>query len=220
VIMRVNINIYPQINTIGKMNAAYHKLKKILRKKGFIRYCDALKEDINPEYLRRLVNSGQLIRIDRGLYGLSTVMGSKDSSIAQAANKHPNGVICLLSALRFHGFSTQLPWQVWMAIENDRRNNRLPRESNISMKFVWFSGKVYSEGIDEHIIDGVKVRIYNPAKTVADCFKYRNKIGLDVALEALKEGRRARKFTADELTKYARIDRVLNVIKPYMEAVF
>jgi len=107
-----------------------------------------------------------------------------------------------------------------MAIENDRHNNRLPRESNKSIKFVWFSGKAYSEGIEEHIIDGVKVRVYNPAKTVADCFKYRNKIGLDVALEALKEGRRSRKFTADELTKYARINRVINVIKPYMEAVF
>jgi predicted transcriptional regulator of viral defense system len=202
------------------MNAVYHKIKNILGKRGFIRYRDALKDGINPEYLRRLVNSGQLVRIDRGLYGLSTAMGSKDSSIAQVAKKQPNGVVCLLSALRFHGFTAQLPWQVWMAIENDRHNNRLPRESNKSIKFVWFSGKAYSEGIEEHIIDGVKVRVYNPAKTVADCFKYRNKIGLDVALEALKEGRRSRKFTADELTKYARINRVINVIKPYMEAVF
>jgi predicted transcriptional regulator of viral defense system len=196
------------------MNSAYRKIKKILVQKGFIRYCDARKEGIDPG---RLVSSGQLVRVDRGLYGLSNATLSKDDSYARAAKKYPNGVICLLSALRFHGFTTQLPWQVWVAIEHD---SGFPRKSSIAMKYVWFSGKVYSEGIEEHIIDGVKVRIYNPAKTVADCFKYRNKVGLDVALEALKEGRRARKFTADELTKYARIDRVLNVIKPYMEAIF
>lgn len=196
------------------MNSAHRKLKINLVQKGYVRYCDVRKEGIDPE---RLVNRGQLVRVDRGIYRLPDTKLSQNNTYAQSAIKYPKGVICLLSALRFHGFTTQLPWQVWMAIEHD---SGFPRKSGIAMKFVWFTGQAFSEGVEEHIIDGVKVRVYSPAKTVADCFKFRNKIGLDVALEALKEGRRARKFTSDELTKYARIDRVLNVIKPYMEAVF
>ncbi|OGF01415.1 MAG: hypothetical protein A2509_02115 [Candidatus Edwardsbacteria bacterium RIFOXYD12_FULL_50_11] len=94
------------------------------------------------------------------------------------------------------------------------------KQIDTGLQLVFFSGESFTSGVEDHLVEGVTVRVYNPAKTVADCFKYRNKIGLDVALEALKEGRRSRKFTADELTKYARIDRVLNVIKPYMEAVF
>jgi len=195
----------------------YHKLKKILINGGFIRVRDAQKKGIHHEYLRRLVNDGQLVRVDRGMYRLTNAKQSKGYSYAQVSKKYPRGVICLLSALRFHEFTTQLPWQVWMAIDE---KTRLPKSGSVSMKFVRFSGKAFTEGVVVHEVDGVKVRVYNPAKTVADCFKFRNKIGLDVAMEALKEGRRFRKFTADELSKYARINRVLNVMMPYMEAIF
>lgn len=195
----------------------YHKLKNILIKSGFIRVRDAQKEGIHHEYLRRLVSEGKLVRVDRGMYRLANAVISKGYSFAQASKKYPHGVICLLSALRFHEFTTQLPWQVWMAIDE---KTRLPKSGSVAMKFVRFSDKAFTEGVVAHEVDGIKVRVYNPAKTVADCFKFRNKIGLDVALEALREGRRTRKITADELTKYARIDRVLNVMMPYMEAIF
>lgn len=194
-----------------------HKLRNILVHGGFIRLRDAQKQGIHPEYLRRLVSKGRLVRVERGMYRLPNAELSQRSSYAQAAIRYPHGVICLLSALRFHGFTTQLPWQVWMAISGTAR---LPRPGGAAMTFVRFSGKAFTEGIGKHAVDGAVVRVYNPAKTVADCFKFRNQVGLDVALEALKEGRRSRKFTADELARYARINRVLKVMMPYMEAIF
>lgn len=136
--------------------------------------------------------------------------------LAQARKAIPKGVICLLSALRFHEIGTQAPHEVWMAI--DRRAAR-PRIKRPRMRIVRFSGKALTEGIEEHRVEGVAVRIYNPAKTVADCFKYRNKIGLDVALEALREVIRGRKCSVDELWQYAKVCRVTNIIRPYMEAI-
>jgi predicted transcriptional regulator of viral defense system len=136
--------------------------------------------------------------------------------LAQARKAVPRGVVCLLSALRFYEIGTQGPHQIWIAL--DRRAAR-PRVSNPSIKVVRFSGESLTEGIEEHDIAGIPVRIYSPSKTVADCFKYRNKIGLDVAIEALREAVRARKCTADELWRYAKICRVSRVMRPYMEAI-
>jgi predicted transcriptional regulator of viral defense system len=136
--------------------------------------------------------------------------------LAQAGKAVPKSVICLLSALRFHEIGTQAPHQVWVAI--DRRAAR-PQVKHLKMRIVRFSGKALTEGVDEHNIEGVPVRIYNPAKTVADCFKYRNKIGLDVALEALREVVRFRKCTIDDLWRYAKICRVTKTLRPYMESI-
>jgi len=136
--------------------------------------------------------------------------------LAQAAKAVPRSVVCLLSALRFHEIGTQNPHQVWIAM--DRRAAR-PRVTCPKMKVVRFSGRSLTEGIEEHDVAGVRVRIFNPSKTVADCFKYRNKIGLDVAIEALRETVRKRKGTADELWRYSKICRVSKVMRPYMEAV-
>lgn len=128
----------------------------------------------------------------------------------------PHGVICLLSALSFHEIGTQVPAEVWMAI--DRRARR-PVVQYPPMRFVRFSGAALSEGVETHSLEGQAVRVYSAAKTVADAFKYRNKIGLDVALEALRDGWAARRFTMDEVEHYARICRVERVMRPYLEVV-
>jgi predicted transcriptional regulator of viral defense system len=128
----------------------------------------------------------------------------------------PSGVVCLLSALRLHGLTTQAPFEVWMALDTKAW---LPKVDHPPLRFVRFSGAALREGVQRKKIEGVEVRFYSPAKTVADCFKYRNKIGLDVALEALRECRRQKRATADELWHFARVCRVANVMRPYMEAV-
>ena len=156
------------------------------------------------------------MREGRGLYSLPDADVTVHHGLAQASKSIPKGVICLLSALRFHEIGTQAPHEVWMAI--DRRAAR-PRVKHPRMRIVRFSGKALTEGIEERKVEGVAVRIYNPAKTVADCFKYRNKIGLDVALEALRDVIRERKSTTDELWRYAKICRVTKIIRAYMEAI-
>ncbi len=196
---------------------AIERIKKQFPKQAYFTRADAIKKGIHWENIRQMVDKGEVEHSARGVYGFVGAEVTANDSFALAAITVPRGVICLISALRFHGITTQLPSYVWMAIENKMWR---PKQAGTGLQLVFLSGNSFTSGIEEHMVEGVKVRLYCPAKTVADCFKYRNKIGLDVALEALKEGRRARKFTADELTKYARIDRVLNVIKPYMEAVF
>jgi predicted transcriptional regulator of viral defense system len=173
-------------------------------------------QGIHHEYLRQLCKQGKLIRVGRGLYSLPDADVTVHHGLAQAGKAVPKGVICLLSALRFHEIGTQAPHEVWIAI--DHRAAR-PRVRHPRMRIVRFSGKSLSEGVDEHNIEGVPVRIYNPAKTVADCFKYRNKIGLDVALEALREVIRERRCTTDELWRYAKICRVTRTMRSYMEAI-
>ena len=136
--------------------------------------------------------------------------------LAIAAAAVPHGVVCLLSALQYHGIGTQLPSEVWMAI--DRRARR-PALRYPPLRIVRYTGAALTEGVESRRVEGREVRVYNVAKTVADCFKYRNKIGLDVALEALREGWRARRFTMDELDRYAAICRVQRVMRPYLEAL-
>jgi predicted transcriptional regulator of viral defense system len=134
----------------------------------------------------------------------------------QTCKRLPKGVVCLLSALRFHNLTTQAPFEIWMAID---RKARLPKVEGVPLRLVRFSGEALTEGVEHHMIEGVEVRVYSPAKTIVDCFKYRNKIGLDVALEALRECRRERRCTMDDLWRFARICRVANVMRPYMEAL-
>ena len=163
-----------------------------------------------------MCSRGELVRVERGMYSLPDADVTAHHGLAQAGKIVPRGVICLISALRFHEIGTQAPHEVWIAI--DRRAAR-PRTTHLRMRIMRFSGQALIEGIDEHIIEGVRVKIYNPAKTVADCFKYRNKIGLDVALEALREAINLRKCTIDELWSYAKVNRVAEVMRPYMEAI-
>ena len=151
-----------------------------------------------------------------GLYTLPSAPAGEHHSLAEAAKRVPRGVVCLLSALRYHDLTTQSPFQVWMAIgEKDRR----PKAEGQALRIVRYSPPTLQSGVDTHLIDGVRVSVFSPAKTVADCFKYRNKIGIDVAIEALRDCRERRLCPADELVRYARICRVWNVMRPYMEAV-
>lgn len=195
------------------------KAKRILelaRDSGVVSTGEVRSKGIHHEYLRQLCAEGELVRVGRGLYSLSDADVTVHSGLAQAGKAIPKGVICLLSALRFHEIGTQAPHEVWIAI--DRRAAR-PRVKYPRLRIVRFSGKALTEGIDERIVEGVPVRIYSPAKTVVDCFKYRNKIGLDVALEALRDVIRERKCSIDELWRYAKICRVTKIIRPYMEAI-
>ena len=166
--------------------------------------------------IARLAERGAIERVGRGLYALPNRDVPANHALAVAAKRVPRGVVCLLSALQFHELTTQLPREVWLAIgEKDWR----PVDDGLHVRIVRFSLPALSEGVDTHVIDGVDVRVFGVAKTIADCFKYRNKIGLDVALEALREGLRQRRCSADELWRYARIDRVANVMRPYIEAL-
>jgi predicted transcriptional regulator of viral defense system len=193
-----------------------NKALDLLKRRGLVRPKDLAEVGISRDVLRPLVKSGQVIRVARGLYALPDADVTENSSLAEVSVKVPHGVICLLSALRFHGLGTQNPYEVWLAID---RKARRPIAGNLPIRIVRFSGKSLGDGVEVHDIQGVSVRIYSTAKTVADCFKYRNKTGLDVALEALREGWRARRFTMDDLGRYAKVDRVTNVMRPYLEAL-
>tara|TARA_R110002096_G_scaffold362410_3_gene555538 strand:- start:5118 stop:5726 length:609 start_codon:yes stop_codon:yes gene_type:complete len=198
----------------GEPNPADEVLK-LARQMGVLRVSDLTSRGIHPEYVRRLCQKGLLTRTGRGLYVATDAEISAHHGLAQAAKRVPHGVICLLSALQFHELGTQSPFEVWVAL--DRRAAR-PRIDYPPLRIVRFSGQALTEGAEEHAIEGISVAIYNAAKTVADCFKYRNKIGLDVALEALRDCREQQKCSNDDLWRYAKICRVANVMRPYLEA--
>jgi len=201
---------------MSTIRAKPREVLEMARRAGVLRLSDVTARGIHPEYVRRLYQQGQLMRMGRGLYMLADGEVSEHVSLAQASKWVPRGVVCLLSALRFHDIGTQNPSEVWMALD---RRTRKPRLDYPPLRVMRFSGRAMAEGIEEHTTDGVPVRIYGPAKTVADCFKYRNKIGVDVAMEALRESRRERKCTVDEIWHYAKICRVATVIMPYLEAL-
>lgn len=189
---------------------------ELARKAKILRVHELIEKGIHPEHLRRLYQRGLLVRMGRGVYMLPNASISANFSLAEVAKKVPRGIICLLSALRFHHIGTQSPSEVWIAL--DRKAAR-PRVDTRRLRVMRFSEGAFCSGVETHKIDGVTVRLYCPAKTVADCFKYRNKIGLDVAIEALRDCRRSRKCKLDDLWKYATICRVANVMRPYLEAI-
>jgi predicted transcriptional regulator of viral defense system len=191
-------------------------LLDLVREQGVVRSSDLKSRGIPREYLSRLHSEGVLERASRGVYYLPETDLTEHHSLAEAAKIAPKGIVCLLSALKFHELTTQSPFEVWVAI--DPKAYR-PTGNGVPLRVVRFSGCALTSGVEEHLIEGVKVRIYAPAKTVADCFKYRNKIGLDVALESLRDYWKSRHADADELWKYAKVCRVANVMRPYMEAL-
>lgn len=198
------------------MDATTDKLIELARLRGLIRPSDLNSLEIPRISLTRAVRRGQLERIGRGLYGLPGREISANGSLAEVAIRVPKGLICLLSALRFHGLTTQAPFEVWLAIENKAL---APKLEFPPLRIVRFSGAALTEGIEEHIVDGVTIRITSVAKTVADCFKYRNKIGLDVALEALRDAWHEKRMTSDEIWRYAKVCRVANVMRPYLDSL-
>lgn len=175
----------------------------------------AIRLGIAPRTLYALYDAGLLAKVTRGVYRLVEAGPLSNEDLIQVALRIPKGVICLISALAFHNLTTQIPHQVYVALPLDAEK---PRLTHPPVRLFWLSELVYSAGIKKHLMDGVTVSIYNREKTIADCFKYRNKIGLDIALEALKEGLR-KDCDIELIMKYARIDRVERIIRPYMEAL-
>ena len=195
------------------------KSKKVLdiaRKAGILRAHELSKHGIPRVYLQRLEQQGLLVREARGLYVHPDAKITENHSLAEAAKRVSHGVVCLLSALRFHGLTTQAPSEIWLAIA---WKARAPKRDTQPLRIVRMSGKALTEGVEQHQIEGVSVKIYNPAKTVADCFKYRNKVGLDVALEALRDYRRKHRAGMDKLWYFANICRVARIMQPYLEAL-
>lgn len=192
------------------------RLLDLARRCGVLRSRDLDAEGIPREYLRRLLAEGLLDRVGRGLYVAAEANVSPSHTLAEACKRVPHGIVCLLSALQFHEMTTQAPFEVWLAIQEKAR---LPKVEYPALRTVRFSGRAWEFGVEEHCIEGVPVRVYAPAKTVADCFKYRNKIGLDVAMEALRDCWRNRRATMDELWRAAEACRVANVMRPYMESL-
>lgn len=192
------------------------KILALIKTSNYLRPRDLKNLGLPRTALMRLVRKGSIMRIERGLYVTPGGRETEHMSLLEVAKKAPGGVICLLSALAFHGIGTQEPYQVWIAIG---RKARIPKIGKTKLRIVRFSEASLHYGIEKRNIHGILLKITNPAKTVADCFKYRNKIGLDVAIEALKEGFDDRRFTPDELYEAAGICRVWPIIKPYAEAI-
>ncbi|MCL2644996.1 MAG: AbiEi antitoxin N-terminal domain-containing protein [Betaproteobacteria bacterium] len=198
------------------MDTATDKLLGLVHTQGLVRSSDLAPLGIPRVALTRAVRRGQLERVGRGLYGLIARSVSAHGTLAEVACRVPKGVICLLSALRFHGLTTQAPFEVWLAIDNKAA---IPKIDYPPLRINRFSGAALTEGVEGHVVDGVAIRVTSVAKTVADCFKYRNKVGLDVALEALREAWNGKRMTSDEVWHYAKINRVGNVMRPYLESL-
>ena len=193
-----------------------NRLLALARESGLLRASMLTSHAIPRVALTRAVRNGQLERLSRGLYDLPDRPVSAHTTLAEAARRVPRGVICLLSALTYHELTTQAPFEVWLAIDNKAR---APSLEYLPLRLMRFSGPALTEGVETCTIDDVPVRITSVAKTVADCFKFRNKIGLDVALEALRDAWYGKRATSDEIWHYAKIDRVANIMLPYMESL-
>lgn len=198
------------------MTNNYEKVISLAQQQGLIRSRDLDEQGLPRVALTRLVKIGKLIRVGRGLYANPDRQISEHSALAEVARKYPQSVICLLSALRVHNLTTQAPFEVWLGIPNKARS---PNIDYPPLRIIRLSDSSLKDSIEEHVIDGVTVRVTNIAKTVIDCFKFRNKIGLDVALEALHEAWTEKRVTMDELWHYATQYRVANVMRPYMESL-
>ena len=188
----------------------------LARTHKLLRARDVTQHGLPTIALTRLVQAGKLERISRGLYGVPGAKTSEHRSLAEVSARVPKGVVCLLSALRVHGIGTQSPFEVWIAIP---QHMVTPRLDQPAIRVVRMTDAALAEGVERRGIDGIKVPVFSAARTVVDCFRFRNKIGLDVALEALRDGWSKRKFSLDDLWRHATAGRVANVMRPYIEAI-
>lgn len=189
---------------------------KIADKRAVARWRDFAASGVSPATLARLVDRGDLERVGRGLYRRARREASEHQSLIEVSRAVPHGVVCLLSALRFYELTTQLPHAVWLLIEHKARAPKSPLQRVMILRA---SGPSLTTGVKKHRLDGVAVPITTPAKTVADCFKYRRHVGIDVAIEALRDGLKNRAFTPDELLAMAKVDRIDRIARPYLEAL-
>ena len=199
------------------MNNANEKAIAIIRNKGgLIRTQEALNEGIHRRTLYRLAREGTLLSISRGLYQLAGLEIPAQAGLAEVSKAAPHGVICLVSALAFHGLTTQNPQQVWLAVD---RKSRRPRIDYPPLKVFHFSGAVFREGVELHLIMGQQVKIYNAPKTVIDCFRLVREVGLDVALEGAREYLKKKEASPEMLMTYAKLNRSEKLIVPYLQAL-
>lgn len=192
------------------------KIMQYIGEHGMVRPRDIEAIGLPREYLVRLHRQGKLNRSSRGIYTLPDANVTERHSYAEVTKRVPEAVICLLSALAFHEITTQSPPAIWVALHKGARK---PALTSPSLRIVRLSGPSLTEGAENHQVEGVLVRVYSAAKTVADCFKFRNKIGLDVAIEALKDCLCQKKANVHEIYRYAKVCRVSNIIRPYIEAL-
>lgn len=183
---------------------------------AFFRPRDVLALGVSFRQLQRFVAEGTVEKLGSGVYRLSEVEPNEFETIAMVATAAPEAIVCLLSALRIHEIGTQSPHQVWLAVD---RKARVPRRLPAKVRIVRFSGPMLTYGVVTQSMQGVRVRLTNPARTVVDCFRYRNKIGLDVAMEALRDAVRSRKAMVSEIDRAAEVCRIRTVIGPYLEAL-
>jgi predicted transcriptional regulator of viral defense system len=205
-------------NKMAERHMSYReRALSLVKARGIARARDFKAAGIPLTYLRRLTDSGELVRLGRGLYQDPERVGEDIAhNFAEAARAVPNGVVSLVSALRHHGLTTQLPHAVWMTIPHKART---PKVDGLPLEIVRATGEVLKAGVEHVQVEGVDVPIYGVAKTIADCFKHRRHVGEDVAIEALRDALRHRKTTVSELMRYAEIDRVAERIRPYVKAL-
>jgi len=195
----------------------FEKAKKLFRDRGgMLKTGEALSAGIHPRTLYEMERARILEKLDRGLYRLTDLPPLGNPDLVTVAMKVPSGIICLISALAYHEITTQIPHEVYIALE---RGAEPPRLGHPPIRIFWFSGQAFTAGMETRMIESAQVRIYSPEKTIADCFKYRNKIGLDTAIEALKLYREKKRFKADDFMQFARVCRVEKVMRPYLEAL-
>ena len=183
---------------------------------GILRTAQALRAGIHPGTLYAMRDSGTLEAISRGVYRLANSPPLGNPDLVTVATRVPGGVICLISALAFYELTTQIPHEVHVALP---RGAEEPRLDHPPIKTYRFTGEAFTEGVEAHELDGVSVRIYSPEKTLADCFKFRNQVGLDTVMEAVRFYRERRSIKVDDLMRYAGICRVKKIIRPYLEAI-
>jgi len=187
-----------------------------LARKGPVRARDLDEPGIPRTYLQRLCDRGVLERVDRGLYRLVEAPATEQSSLAEVAKRVPHAIVCLLSALQVHGLTPESPHAVWVIID---RRARMPRLTYPKLEVVRASGPAREHGVETRVVDGVKVQLTTPAKTVADCFRFRRHVGLEVALAALRDYLKKRRGSIDALVEAARADRIYAFMRPYLEAL-
>ena len=195
---------------------ARNRVLALARRGAVVRTRDATAAGVHTQVLTRLLRAGTLERVSPGRYRLAAADVTEHHDLILASATVPSGVVCLLSALRFHNIGTQLPHQVWIAVT---RGTRVPRIKRPPLRTVRVSPSMFNQGIERHRLEGHAVRVYSLARTVADCFRFRNTIGLDVALEALKESWRSGRLNLDELHRAAKQLRVNRVMQPYLETI-
>ena len=188
----------------------------LLEKRGIMRLAELRSAGVTAATVSRMERDGEVIRLSRGLYQLPDAPLDVSHSLAEAAKRAPKGVVCLVSALAFHGLTDQLPKKIWMAIG---KKDWTPKPDGVPIRVIRFAESLLAEGVETHMIEGVPVKVFGVAKTVADCFRHRNKIGLTVAIEGLQEALRQRKATPAEIARYAERGGISTVIRPYLEAL-